>query len=722
MTDQLTTARGVAADAPICQVEAMSSGTRYHPYIDGLRAVAVLSVVLYHVGLPLFPGGFVGVDIFFVISGFLIINQIRTGIASGRFSFADFWARRVVRILPPYLLVVAASVVAAPFILVFADEYRQFGTEVAYSGAMVSNFLYLGQEGYFNPARDTKVLLHLWSLAVEEQFYLLAPIIMVLIWKLPTKLRKILIAALLAMSFAGCIYWTSLGGDRNYGFYLAPLRAWEFIIGGLVASLASHVERLPSGIRRSLPIAGLALIVFSVAMFTTEIPFPSYNAALPVFGAVLAIAGCISAPEVAAARVLSIRPIVFIGLVSYAWYLWHWPLLTLFRIFDFGTRNLTASLAMAATSFVLAVGTYLLIEKPLAVWRRTRTLGWRPVAAGIAACMVAVVVGILVSTRPLGASTGQLDDRVPLDGCSISAEILECKSLSNMGLLIGDSQASSAAGKMQQLLSEKNAGIYMMATGGCIPIWTAKVFLPGERLQANCDDGRRRALSFLETEKITPTFAIMFARWPLYTHTLRSYALGRQTDKEPPRNQREIFVGELRNSIRLLQSEGVKRVLIIGPTPEFDRHPARCLARAGAYGRDRDELCSKPSGEAWVRRSIVVPWIEEAVDGLDGALFFDPTSIFCDEDYCRPYTGNTLLFTDTNHISDTGMEKLLDGAAPAIAWAVRGTCPEQALGNGDTVYHVVGDDSLRAAAAAKDGPAYRVPVLNDVPDNHCRAT
>jgi peptidoglycan/LPS O-acetylase OafA/YrhL len=307
----------------------MSSGTRYHPYIDGLRAVAVLSVVLYHVGLPFVPGGFVGVDIFFVISGFLIINQIRAGIASGRFSFADFWARRVVRILPPYLLVVAASVVAAPFILVFADEYRQFGTEVAYSGAMASNFLYLGQEGYFNPARDTKVLLHLWSLAVEEQFYLLAPIIMVLIWKLPTKLRNILIAALLAMSFVGCIYWTSLGGDRNYSFYLAPMRAWEFIIGGLVASLASYVERLPSGIGRSLPIAGLTLIVFSVVMFTTEIPFPSYNAALPVFGAVLVIAGCISAPDVAAARALSMRPIVFIGLVSYAWYLWHWPLLTL---------------------------------------------------------------------------------------------------------------------------------------------------------------------------------------------------------------------------------------------------------------------------------------------------------------------------------------------------------------------------------------------------------
>lgn len=149
----------------------------YHPAVDGLRAVSILAVVLYHVGVPGIRGGFVGVDVFFVISGFLIISQIARALESGTFSFADFVSRRALRILPPYFLVVFSVALVAPFVLVFPAEHERIGDEIAYSALMLSNFLYLGQEGYFDSSRDTKVLLHLWSLAVEEQFYLIAPIV-----------------------------------------------------------------------------------------------------------------------------------------------------------------------------------------------------------------------------------------------------------------------------------------------------------------------------------------------------------------------------------------------------------------------------------------------------------------------------------------------------------------------------------------------------------------
>ena len=217
----------------------------YRPYIDGLRAVAVLSVALYHAGVPWLPGGFVGVDVFFVISGFLIINQIMSSKASNRFSFSEFWSRRALRILPPYLLVILTCSLVAPFVLVMPSEYQEFSQEAGYSSIMVVNHFFLSQQGYFDVGADTKVLLHLWSLAVEEQFYIFAPLIITALWYLGRRSFASACAVLFSISFLGCAYWTGLAGDKNYAFFLMPLRAWEFIAGGAVVAAVPLLSRSP---------------------------------------------------------------------------------------------------------------------------------------------------------------------------------------------------------------------------------------------------------------------------------------------------------------------------------------------------------------------------------------------------------------------------------------------------------------------------------------------
>lgn len=199
----------------------------YFDFVDGLRAIAVTSVVAYHVGVPGVTGGFVGVDIFFVISGFLIINQIVAALQSGTFSFSEFWSRRALRILPPYLLVIASSAAAAAYVLVTPSEFEAFGKQALFSAVMVVNHLFLEQQGYFDAASNKKILLHLWSLAVEEQFYLFAPMILAALWwlRLSRTTLAIVGAALATASLVGCINWTPTGSsgiDKNYAFFLMP--------------------------------------------------------------------------------------------------------------------------------------------------------------------------------------------------------------------------------------------------------------------------------------------------------------------------------------------------------------------------------------------------------------------------------------------------------------------------------------------------------------------
>jgi peptidoglycan/LPS O-acetylase OafA/YrhL len=377
---------------PYYGAEPADSITSYKPFIDGLRALAVVSVVFFHVGLNAVRGGFVGVDIFFVISGFLIINTIREGLHDGGFSFGDFWSRRALRILPPYLLVIVASALVAPFVLVLPVEYTQFAQEVGTSSVFLINHLFLVQQGYFDLNSDLKVLLHLWSLAVEEQFYIVAPLLLWVLWKLPAKISGAIVAAIFAVSLLGCIAYTT--GGQNLAFYVMPFRAWEFVAGGAIGLFVVAAKRLPKIVLELIAIAGVAAIICAVTLFSKKTPFPSYYAALPVFGCSAIILAGLANARIIVARILALPPFVAVGLISYSWYLWHWPLLTLARIHDFGSYNLNRDYVLAAVSFALATGTYLFIERPIRLNRKRFLISsWRPAIIGLLVCCSALPAG-----------------------------------------------------------------------------------------------------------------------------------------------------------------------------------------------------------------------------------------------------------------------------------------------------------------------------------------
>ncbi len=359
----------------------------YRPDIDGLRAVAVLSVVLYHAFPHLLRGGFIGVDIFFVISGFLISGILYRSLfgekTPGRVNIVDFYMRRIRRIFP-VLIVVLLTTLAAGFLLLTPDELKLLGKHVAGGAAYVSNIVLWKEAGYFDQSAALKPLLHLWSLGVEEQFYIVWPVLLWLLYK--SRLNFLTATVLFALvSFILCMKGVSR--DATAAFYAPWTRVWELAAGGILAwvvmnwraplakvnAFLSRVVFRSAAVesrmwRNMLSLLGFALIVVGLCTIKHSSSFPSYNALLPVMGAVFIIAA--GADAWLNRVVLSHRVAVFIGLISYPLYLWHWPLLSFEHIVWGGKPPALWRGAAVAVAILLAWVTYRYIEPPLTATAR----------------------------------------------------------------------------------------------------------------------------------------------------------------------------------------------------------------------------------------------------------------------------------------------------------------------------------------------------------------
>lgn len=640
----------------------------YRPDIDGLRAIAVLSVVLYHGGLTWLPGGYVGVDVFFVISGYLIIGQIAKGLSNGSFSFADFWARRALRILPPYLLVIVTSMAIAPFVLVLPEEYQQFTQEVIWSALMVVNHLFLSQQGYFDTGADSKVLLHLWSLAVEEQFYLLAPLAMFAFWRLAPRLCKPIVIGLLAflifaVSFVACIAYTAGSGDQNYAFFLMPLRIWEFVAGGAVALLVPAARRLPTIALELLGFASLALIVYSVTQFSHQTPFPSYWALLPVLGSVGLILVGTAHARAAVARLLSLPPMVWIGLVSYAWYLWHWPLLAFARIYNFDNKILTIDLAMVLISLILAILTRFALELPILRWRRRTnlTLGWRPTFAGATAAGVTVLAATTLfqgAGRDIDAAAAGSDE-TPHIFCDLRQDLRSgCLDERPKGIMIGDSHARASLRSLTRLAAANGSQLIGATSAGCVSLVTAKMFSRNTKIRDDCAKRKEVFRTAIADGSLSPKYAILYSRWSLYAGG-SYYQIGPDGSEKPPKDQKSAFATEFRKTLDFLKEAGVERVLIVAQPPTFPLDAKRCVARSDHYGISRDVWCSSRVENSQAARERTLDWLKTGIGEDPSVRMIDPTDLFCDENLCRPYLGDKVLFSDTNHPTDAGMEAII---------------------------------------------------------------
>ena len=334
--------------------------TLYRADIDGLRAIAILSVVVFHAFPNLLPGGFVGVDIFFVISGFLITGLIVSDLDADRFSFRDFYARRIRRIFP-ILSVVLGSTVLFGWFVRFSDAYGTLGKHMAAAAAFISNFVYLGESGYFDADANAKPLLHLWSLAIEEQFYFVWPVMLVIARKTRGMDDGALLKFLLALSLVSLVYGIYLTSRDPSGSYYLPLtRFWELSLGG-IAFLISKKYRCTGQPAHLLAWTGLVLLACSCLLIDKDAGFPGYIALLPCLGTAALLVGALEAGPVRDA--LSHKALVFVGLTSYSFYLWHWPALYFLNELVVDPAPLQI-LAVLALSFALTVTGYYLVETP----------------------------------------------------------------------------------------------------------------------------------------------------------------------------------------------------------------------------------------------------------------------------------------------------------------------------------------------------------------------
>ncbi|MBK1833213.1 acyltransferase family protein [Roseibacillus ishigakijimensis] len=463
------------------------SAINYRPDIDGLRALAVIAVVLFHCGLGM-PGGYIGVDVFFVISGYLISSIIWKKLGQNKFSFRDFWVRRIRRITPAFLAVVLATLTAGYFILL-PDDYDSLGKSSFYASVMGANFFFWKSGGYFASSAEEMPLLHMWSLAVEEQFYLFLPLFLWAIFKIANGQVRFVLGFILTgilLSLALSIY--ALPKDSDATFYLLPTRTWELLAGVLVAFLPRPGLFERKVVSSLLSLAGLSGIILPVFFFDAETAFPGMAALPPVLGAALLIwlrtGAHDGSPMPVVSRALASRPVVFVGLISYSWYLWHWPMAAFTRYLSFGEISTGAGLSILFSSFVLAVLSWKFIENRFRSPQTTKQ--GRFVLLGVGAVQAAVlVIGIVV------AKFNGIPSRLPADALAaaeakhdrkfrvqVKPRDVRSRNLPEIGdphgkktlLLWGDSHAMSITPAFDEVLKKRGWKGYVAAHPSTPPV------------------------------------------------------------------------------------------------------------------------------------------------------------------------------------------------------------------------------------------------------------
>ncbi len=649
----------------------------YRPDIDGLRAVAVVAVVLFHARVPGFTGGYVGVDVFFVISGYLITALLTSEIKAGRFSLLRFYERRVRRLWPALLVVLAAASIVAWYVLL-PDELKDYGQSLAAAVLFVANILFYIDADYFAGPAETKPLLHTWSLAVEEQFYIFfPPLLWLLMRRARTRTVPVLAVAWL-VSLAACLLATSRAPEA--AFYLAPFRAWELLSGALLALGA--VPPPPGRLRPLMAPLGLGLILLAVFAFTATTPFPGAAALLPCLGTALVVHAGGDGRDLAT-RLLLCRPIVFVGLVSYSLYLWHWPVLVFGRLGTTGAFGVGATLA---ASFALAVLSWRFVERP---FRRKGALGRRPLfAAAAVGSAVALAFGIALDVRDgvparlpeeavrvAAFRTSMNPDRpgclggadavvAPKDACTFGAEVAPSVAL------WGDSHADVLLQTVAAAAAGIGRGVAFHGYLACPPLVGLR--WPGAEAGFGCLKHNDAVLGHLAS---TPTIntVILAARWPYYVatapmpgplHELLPPPLAPRNGPAPDAAERAaLFAQALKRTIKALLDAG-KRVVLLGPVPETGSDTPAVLARLVWRG-DNPAGLTAPRAAFMAHNRVVLAAID-ALPSDPRLTILRPDRLFCDPEACRTYQDGVALYRDQDHLSLEGAARLRGILAAAM--------------------------------------------------------
>lgn len=644
--------------------------------IDGLRSIAVLAVVFYHFSVPGFRGGFVGVDVFFVISGFLIGGILwRDQCADGRLSLARFYLRRIRRLAPAYFTMAAVSLVVAFFVLL-PFEFREFGKGLIAATVYLSNVLFYRQAGYFDSASEEKIFLHTWSLSVEEQFYLFLPLAFLILGRsriaLIWGLTGLAIASLIA-----CIWMTPT--HQTSTFYLFPFRAWELFAGVLLAILGAE-RRLTWSLHAALSWLGLGLVLAGVFLLTPGTAFPGWQAILPVLGTVLLILN--GRHQNLINTILSMNGPVFVGLISYSLYLWHWPVMA-FSTYVRGDYSGPIEVSgWIGLSLVLAWVSWRFVEQPvrLAAGLSPRLLVGATVLASVAMLGAGAVIykqdGMIErfgtpARAHIEATADFFQDwsrcRVETDGplsgletCTIGPEG------KTPDLLIwGDSHVRAFYEGLVLAAQEKGRAATVIWRAGCAPLFDLEkdensATEAQNRVCRLANDQIRTALGTMAFRDI-----LLIGRWNYYatgmgtgrdlSNEIRlSHVLGRDS------TQAELFALAFRDSATWM-NDHFKNVFVLRQVPEVSAYDSRHFARALAHGQMSDTQMQegeKIGRDALSKRNAIAQGVLSDLSKTSKIRLLDSWPYFCDADACNALHDEVGQYFDNNHVTNKAALRL----------------------------------------------------------------
>jgi peptidoglycan/LPS O-acetylase OafA/YrhL len=647
--------------------------------------------------VPGFSGGFVGVDVFFVLSGFLITRVLLDDADRlGTIDFGDFYARRIRRILPALTVVIAFATAAIPFVSVSQEQAGVASTSAVAAVFFYSNVFFSHQtESYFAPQLDLQPLLHTWSLAIEEQFYLLWPLAIFLLIVLSRRFAWNLLRAasgffliVLAGTLAFSIWrtWTEPIG----AFYLMPSRAWELASGALLLVHAERLRALSPSMRRLLRLVGLLGITAAAMVFTSETPFPGAAAILPVASTVLVLAGVQSSEAVGDATILTWRPVVFIGLLSYSWYLWHWTLLALRRSYVLGERSLGLDLLMCAVALPLAYLTYRYVETPVRTMRvgflRHKRWTFAFGAALCAVCLGSAQAAAIASNSGTSRLTVMADSPPLLRRCSSSGEFrgfptpdsscTDGAQGSPIGVVLwGDSHAGHLLPMVGEVLRTRQLVALQRTRLGCPPVINAAP-VSRVRIDTECARFNQAVVADLADRRSAGLKAVVLsARWAVYLtepapDPADRYLEGLSRLDAPstaafgvwPHDKQgsaETLERSLRDTFEKLRTLGLDAI-VVAPTPEMTVRAPACLLR-------RPEVeCGVSRRSADARRATALAAIRAAATGFDHVRLWDPIDRFCDANRCHVVRDGELMYFDANHLTSAWSRHLAIDFEPIL--------------------------------------------------------
>lgn len=626
---------------------------RYRPDIDGLRGFAILSVVLFHAFPTVLRGGFVGVDIFFVISGFLISSIIFMNLERNDFSFMEFYEHRICRIFPALIIVLFASCVVGRYVLL-PDELKLLSKHILTGAGFVQNFILWKEHGYFDSASQLKPLLHLWSLAIEEQYYLIYPLVIAVAWRLRFNVMHLALG-LCVCSFALNIYNIKI--DPAGTFYLPQTRFWELFAGAALAYFHTVRHGLPresfdqllQQYRNVISLSGFILLVASVLTIKEGTGFPGWWAILPVIGTVLMI---MAGPQSVMNRwALANRAMVFVGLISYPLYLWHWPILSFASIVETGSPASSILAGALLLSFGLAWLTYFCIEKPIRYGRRS----WIKMAL-LSAALVALAIAGQYSRLSLQhinsfAGSGAQTDTYCTAQFNPTGDL--CRVVIEMApttLILGDSHAHRVfLGLEEQQLNGMLIGNTMLLGQTACPYPS----LEGSRCAKRFDT----------------VFDIVKSTKSIETVVLASVSIRHHIEHqlfEGVSSPYEAWEGVLNRALIQFHQMG-KTVVVVIDNPMLSFDPKQCNVRPFRITeKNLRQDCSIAAREYFDKEKNYRDIIFNAAKNYPNVKVLDSAMVFCDKDRCSALRDNHMLYTDYHHLSVYGTRLLVEELARMI--------------------------------------------------------